>query len=70
MYILDVIISIVFGLLTGYALAKMIINSVTYVGPASKDIVKNVYKDKDGICYKLTPSIHICPISHSMTNEL
>jgi hypothetical protein len=43
--------------------------STTFVGPASKKIVKQIYKNKDGECYKLKPVVYICPISLSMKKQ-
>ena len=63
---LSSIINIVIGFIIGYIVGRMVFNSVITVGPASKDIKSYTYKDKDGICYKLVPKVHICPISISM----
>ena len=62
-YILYVLMNIITGIIIGYLLGRLIFNSVTYVGPNSKDIIKNIYKDNNGICYKLVPKVYVCPLS-------
>ena len=57
------ILNILIGIVIGYSIGKLVFNSITYIGPNSKDIVKNIYKDENGRCYKLVPKVYVCPIT-------
>lgn len=61
-------LDIVFGYILGLLIGILLVDSEKYVGPASSDIKKLVYRcKKTGECYKLSPKFYICPISVSMS---
>lgn len=61
---LDIIIGIILGIIIAYYVTW---NDV-FVGPASSDIKKRIYKNRQtNKCYKLKPKIYICPINKSMS---
>lgn len=66
-YYFLIIINLILGFLSGILLAKMLVKSVIYRGPASNYIRKLIYKNNDNICHKLYPKVYICPISLSMS---
>lgn len=61
MTILERLIGFVIGLFIGLLIGRVIVGKIKvgYHGPNSKDIVKNVYEDADGKCYKFVPKIHL-----------
>ena len=69
MKIKSILLNLICGFLFGCLIGKVILNSKTYVGPSSKNIKTLIYKDKNNNCFKLSPQIHICPISLSMSNK-
>lgn len=60
------IFSIIFGFILGYILMKIYVSNVsnvTYRGPNSNNIKKNIYFDNDKeYCYQFIPNVCICPI--------
>jgi len=58
------IIIIILGIIIGYNLFYIFKKyHIKYVGPNSKDIKSNIYKDiKTNKCYIFEPKVYMCPI--------
>lgn len=63
--VLDIFISILLGLIIGYAICRYLYRQpLTYHGPVADEIKKKVFLDKETMkCYQFIPVIHICPPS-------
>jgi len=66
---LIVVINIIIGFVIGMVIGKVFTPSKIYHGPCSTDIKKKIFKSSDGMCYRLIPEVHICPIKESMNKN-
>jgi hypothetical protein len=60
------------GFILGSYFGKLYYDEFTNInhGPNSKNIIKNIYKNKiNNTCYKLIPLVHICPSYISMQKK-
>ncbi len=65
--IFNFLISFVLGVIIGLYFIKS--NVFIYKAPSSESVKKRIiYDEKNNICYKLVPKVHICPIKYSMSN--
>lgn len=58
---MDNILSLIFGIIIGIFIYRMLFKQVIYKGPNSNFIRHKIYQE-NGKCYKFNPIIHICPI--------
>ena len=58
------ILNLLIGIVVGILIGKMTLNTTSYVGPNSRDIIKNTYRDSKGVCYKLIPKVYVCPLQN------
>lgn len=65
---LNIIISILSGVVITLILYYLFYSTTVYRGPDSNVIRNQIFKD-NGKCYKLEPVVHICPIHLSMKQK-
>jgi hypothetical protein len=57
--------SVLFGLISGHYLLKLIRPQTIYRGPDSNQIKKEIiYNQNDFHCYRFVPKSYICPLDH------